>query len=66
MSFGTSYAVAPFIDAAGYDGTFGTYCALTAFMGLLGIVVFFTGKWIRGWTSKFITETRQDGNASYA
>lgn len=67
MSFGTSYAVSPFIQAAGYDGAFGTYGALTGFMGILGIVVFFTGAWIRKWTSKWVVSTeREDGLASYA
>lgn len=66
MSFGTSYAVAPFIERAGYDGTFGFYAGLTGFMGLLGIVVFFTGKRIREYTSRFVVGTRKDGKASYA
>lgn len=29
ISFGTSYGTAPFIASHGYDGTFGTFAALT-------------------------------------
>lgn len=53
ISFGTSYAVSPFIALHGYDGAFGTYAALTAAFGLLGIPVFIWGKQIRRFTGRF-------------
>lgn len=53
VSFGVSYGVAGFIERDGYDGSFGTYAGLTAVFGVLGIVVFFTGKRIRGFTSRW-------------
>lgn len=53
ISFGTSYAVEPFIERCGYSGSFGTYGGLTAALGLLAVPVFIYGKRIRGWTSRF-------------
>jgi hypothetical protein len=58
VSFGTSYGVAKFIDAAGYDGSFGTYGGLTALFGLLGIPIFFYGKSIRKFTGRWATKKR--------
>lgn len=58
VSFGTSYGVADFIEIAGYDGSFGAYAGLTAFVGLFGIPVFIYGKRIRKYTGKWaIKET---------
>lgn len=56
MSFGTSYAISPFINRVGYDGVFGFYAGLSGLVGLLGIVVFYTGRRIREWTSKYLKE----------
>lgn len=58
ISFGTSYGVAKFIETAGYDGSFGTYGALTAFLGLLGIPVYFFGKRIRQYVGKWAVKER--------
>lgn len=66
MSFGTSYAITPFIERCGYDGAFGVYGALTGALGLLGIVVFFTGKRIREYTARFVQDGRADEKPSYA
>ncbi|KAK6829011.1 hypothetical protein RU639_003744 [Aspergillus parasiticus] len=59
IQFGLSYAVAQFEAAAGYAVVFGTYGALTGFFGLLGIVVFFTGKKIRQITAKWTIEDKE-------
>ncbi|KAK1145230.1 hypothetical protein N8T08_004383 [Aspergillus melleus] len=53
ISFGTSYGTAPFVELHGYDGTFGTFAALTGFLGALGIPVFIWGKKIRQFTGRF-------------
>lgn len=53
ISFGTSYGTAPFIASHGYDGTFGTFGALTAGMGLLGIPIYVWGKKIREVTGRY-------------
>ncbi|RAO72960.1 uncharacterized protein BHQ10_008972 [Talaromyces amestolkiae] len=53
ISFGTSYGTAPFIASHGYDGTFGTFGALTAAMGLLGIPIYIWGKKIRHVTGRY-------------
>ncbi|KAI9035857.1 putative MFS transporter [Aspergillus affinis] len=53
ISFGTSYGTAPFVALHGYDGTFGTFAALTGFLGVLGIPVYIWGKKIRQFTGRF-------------
>ncbi|PVH98844.1 MFS general substrate transporter [Periconia macrospinosa] len=53
VSFGTSFGVAKFIEASGYDGSFGTYGGLTALLGLIGIPVFIYGKNIRTFTGRW-------------
>ena len=53
ISFGTSYGTAPFIASHGYDGAFGTFGALTAAMGLLGIPIYIWGKKIRHITGRY-------------
>ncbi|PLB44133.1 putative MFS transporter [Aspergillus steynii IBT 23096] len=53
ISFGTSYGTAPFVELHGYDGTFGTFAALTGFLGALGIPVYIWGKKIRQFTGRF-------------
>lgn len=58
VSFGTSYGVAKFIETAGYDGSFGAYAGLTAFLGLLGIPVYFFGKDIRRFTGIWAVKER--------
>lgn len=55
IAFGVSYAIAPFTDAAGFDGAFGTFGGLTALFGLLGIPVYIWGKDIRRLTGKWAT-----------
>ena len=58
ISFGTSYGVANFIAAAGYDGSFGTYGALTAFLGLMGIPIYVFGKRIRAYCGRYAIKER--------
>lgn len=53
LSFLMSFNVAHFIDHIGYDGTFTSFTALYAFLSLLGIPVFFYGKKIRAFTSRW-------------
>ncbi|KAJ9657124.1 hypothetical protein H2198_004482 [Neophaeococcomyces mojaviensis] len=53
ISFGTTYAITPFINRCGYDGSFGAYAGMTAGIGLLAIPVYFYGKRIRGFTARF-------------
>ncbi|KAJ5144880.1 hypothetical protein N7448_002272 [Penicillium atrosanguineum] len=53
ISFGTSYGTTAFVDNNGYDGAFGTFGALTAVLGLLGVPVYFWGKNIRQFTGRF-------------
>jgi hypothetical protein len=43
------------IDAMGYDGAFAMFGGLTALFGLLGGVLFFTGKSIRAFTGRWVT-----------
>lgn len=60
IAFGVSYAIAPFTEAAGFDGAFGTFGGLTALFGFLGVPVYiwgkdirrFTGRWARSKTDK--------------
>ncbi|KAJ5474994.1 hypothetical protein N7539_008060 [Penicillium diatomitis] len=56
ISFGVSYGIQPFIDEKGYDGAFGTFGALTAVFGLLGIPVFIWGRRIRQITGKYAVD----------
>jgi hypothetical protein len=58
VSFGTSYGVATFIETAGYDGSFGAYAGITAFLGLLGIPIYFYGKQLREFTGKWAVKER--------
>ncbi|KAJ5369732.1 major facilitator superfamily transporter [Penicillium cataractarum] len=53
IQFGLSYGISEFQAAAGYAVVFGTYGGLTALFGLLGIVIFFTGKRIRQFTARW-------------
>jgi hypothetical protein len=53
ISFGVSYGIAPFIEVAGYDGSFATYAGLTGLFGLLAIPIYIWGKNIREFTSRF-------------
>lgn len=55
LSFGVSYRVWDMIDAMGYDGAFSMFGGLTALFGLLGGVLFFTGKSIRAFTGRWVT-----------
>lgn len=43
------------IDAMGYDGAFNMFAGLTGLCGILGVVLFFTGKRIRAFTSRWVT-----------
>jgi MFS family permease len=58
ISFGTSYGVSNFIETAGYDGSFGTYAALTGPLGLLGIPIYLFGKRVRTYTGRYAIEER--------
>jgi hypothetical protein len=58
VSFGTSYGVATFIETAGYDGSFGVYAGITAFLGLLGLPIYFYGKQLREFTGKWAVKER--------
>ena len=58
VSFGTSYGVATFVETAGYDGSFGAYAGITAFLGLLGIPIYFYGKQLREFTGKWAVKER--------
>lgn len=53
ISFGTSYGTTPFVESHGYDGAFGTFGALTAVLGLLGVPIYIWGKNIRQLTGRF-------------
>lgn len=53
LSFGTSYAVTPFIQERGYDGAFLVYGILTGAVGALGIVVYIFSARIRAFCSRF-------------
>lgn len=53
ISFGTSYGVAPFIERSGYDGAFGTFAALTGVLGAFAIPIYFWGRRIRVFTTRF-------------
>ncbi|KAK8000954.1 MFS transporter [Apiospora marii] len=53
ISFGVSYGITPFIEAAGWDGAFGAFGAMTAFFGLMGIPIYIWGKQIRHFTGRF-------------
>ena len=55
LSFGVSFRVWDMIDAMGYDGAFNMFAGLTALMGVLGGVLFLTGKRIRSFTSRWVT-----------
>ncbi|TLS27674.1 hypothetical protein PpBr36_05023 [Pyricularia pennisetigena] len=54
LSFGVSYRLWDMVDAMGYDGAFGMFGALTGFMGILAVVLFFTGKRIRQYTGRWV------------
>ncbi|KAL3447535.1 hypothetical protein BJX65DRAFT_307949 [Aspergillus insuetus] len=53
ISFGTTYAISPFVERNGYDGAFGIFGALTFVFGLMGILVYIWGKQIRKFTARF-------------
>ncbi|TPX08025.1 uncharacterized protein E0L32_010225 [Thyridium curvatum] len=57
LSFGTSYAVQPFIDLRGYDGAFLVYGILTAVIAGLGIPIYFFSAKIRAFCSRFAVQT---------
>lgn len=57
LSFGTSYAVTPFINSHGYDGAFLTYGILTAVLGGFGVVVYFFSQQIRTFCSRWAVPT---------
>ncbi|CAK7219757.1 hypothetical protein SBRCBS47491_003958 [Sporothrix bragantina] len=55
LSFGTSYAVQPFIDLRGYDGAFLVYGLLTGVLAAIGIPIYFFSARIRAYCSKYTT-----------
>lgn len=60
ISFGVVYGIAEFQEAAGPDGMFNTFGGLTAFFGLCAIPIYFFGKRIRGFCSRFIIDTEKN------
>ncbi|KIW88809.1 uncharacterized protein Z519_10293 [Cladophialophora bantiana CBS 173.52] len=56
ISFGTSYGTAPFVERRGWDGAFNTFGGLTGALGALGIPVYFYGKKIRQFTTRFVKD----------
>jgi hypothetical protein len=54
LCFGVSFRLWDMVDSMGYDGAFNMFAGLTAFMGVLGGVLFFTGKRIREFTSRWV------------
>lgn len=59
ISFGVSYGITPMTDSLGFDGGFGLFGGLTAAFGLLGIVVYFTGKRLRALTGRFTKDKEE-------
>lgn len=57
LSFGTSYAVEPFIDLRGYDGAFLIYGILTGVLGAVGILVYIFSAKIRLYCSRFAVQS---------
>lgn len=56
IQFGLSFGIAKFQAKCGYAVVFGTYAGLTAFLGLMGVVIYFTGKRIRHFTERWATD----------
>ncbi|KAH8894544.1 MFS general substrate transporter [Thozetella sp. PMI_491] len=54
VGFGFSYIVTDFVARAGYIGCFGTYAGINFALGIVGAVIFFTGKRLRAFTAKYI------------
>lgn len=54
VGFGFSYSVTQFVGAAGYFGTFGTYAGIQLFLGLVGVLIYFTGKTLRRVSGKYV------------
>lgn len=65
LSFGTSYAVSPFVELKGYDGAYLVYGLLTAVLGALGIVIFFLSGSIRAFCSRWAVQT-SDAKPTYS
>ncbi|KAJ4540460.1 hypothetical protein HRR83_007758 [Exophiala dermatitidis] len=57
LSFGTSYAVQPFIDLDGYDGAFLVYGILTGVFGAFGILIYIFSAKIRAFCSRFAVQS---------
>jgi hypothetical protein len=51
ISFCLSYGTVALYSKHGYDGAFGLFGGITAIFGVLGLVVYVTGKWIRNFVS---------------
>lgn len=60
ISFGVSYGIAPFIETAGYDGSFAAYGGLTALFGLMAIPIYIWGKKIRAFTGRFAKDNHTE------
>ncbi|KAI1869941.1 uncharacterized protein JN550_005531 [Neoarthrinium moseri] len=54
VGFGFSYSVTQFVSTAGYLGCFGTYAGLNLFLGVLGVIIFLTGKSLRDFQARFL------------
>ncbi|KAJ9144493.1 Major facilitator superfamily transporter [Pleurostoma richardsiae] len=59
LSFGTSYAVQPFIGLKGYDGAFIVYGILTGVFGAIGILVYTFSARIRAFCSRYAVQTSE-------
>ncbi|KAL1845220.1 hypothetical protein VTK73DRAFT_859 [Phialemonium thermophilum] len=57
LSFGTSYAVQPFIDLRGYDGAFLIYGILSGALGAVGILVYIFSARIRAFCSRYAVQS---------
>jgi hypothetical protein len=63
ISFCLSYGTVSLYSNYGYDGAFGLFGGITAVFGVLGVVVYFTGKRIRAFVSPW-TAVENTGRAS--
>ncbi|CAK7207208.1 hypothetical protein SEUCBS139899_010017 [Sporothrix eucalyptigena] len=57
LSFGTSYAVTPFINLRGYDGAFTIYGIITGALAAIGIPIYFLSSRIRSYCSKYTLQS---------
>jgi formate hydrogenlyase subunit 3/multisubunit Na+/H+ antiporter MnhD subunit len=63
ISFCLSYGTVSLYSNYGYNGAFGLFGGITSIFGVLGVVVYFTGKRIRKFVAPW-TEVEVTGKAS--